>query len=213
MTRANDSVIVTPGSGTTMATHTIASKEHEVFMGADAAGNLLADQLGVYASTALNLGTSNSETNRLSLLNADAALIVDVLGVWAKWMNDGDVLLAISIQSRLRRCTAHSGGTLLTPVKLDSTTGALDGDITVRSTPTSVTQSGEDYGALALPTSGGNASAIATGAINGKLWLWDWRRVGAPIVCRQNEGVVVRDITNDVDINSFPSYGIIFRVR
>ncbi len=40
MTTANDSVLVTPGSGTTIATHLASTKEHQVIMVADDAGHL-----------------------------------------------------------------------------------------------------------------------------------------------------------------------------
>ena len=40
MTKANDSVLVTPGSGATVATHLVDSKEHQVVMIANANGHL-----------------------------------------------------------------------------------------------------------------------------------------------------------------------------
>lgn len=41
MTQANDSITVTPGTGATVATHSVDSKEHQVMIVADPAGRLL----------------------------------------------------------------------------------------------------------------------------------------------------------------------------
>lgn len=41
MALANDSILVTPGSGATVATHLVASKEHQVIIQADSDGNLV----------------------------------------------------------------------------------------------------------------------------------------------------------------------------
>lgn len=40
MTVANDSILVTPGSGATVATHTVSSKEHQLVMTADSYGHV-----------------------------------------------------------------------------------------------------------------------------------------------------------------------------
>lgn len=40
MTIANDSILVTPGSGATVATHTVSAKEHQLMMLADAYGHV-----------------------------------------------------------------------------------------------------------------------------------------------------------------------------
>ena len=211
MTKAGDSIDVTPGSGATIASHTVSSKEHEVWMGADAAGNLNDDQLGVWATTAPGVAYVTGTTiNGISLLNADAALIVDILGVWiageaTSLPGAGDAYGNV----RLRRMTAHSGGSSLTPAKIDTTTSSLDADITVRSLATSVTGTGEDLAAKRLtfyPPS-------AVGVAHEKSWLWrPEERI--PIVCRQNEGIYVYG-ASVVSTSAAPqaSFGIIFRVR
>ena len=205
MTQAGDSILVTPGSGATVATHTVNSKEHQVIMLADAAGNLIDEPLGVYAFTTVAMAKAASR-NYLSIYNDDAALIVDVLGVWVAQESTAAVTGLIR-GYRLFRTTASAptGGTSNTPVKLDTTTGALDADITCRTNNLTATASGEALAAVGV----GEEETGAGGAI--RHWLWNWKIEGLPIVLRDNEGIVVQqDATAGTGVLSA---GAIFRVR
>lgn len=205
MTLPNDSILVTPGSGATVATHLVSSKEYQVVVLADAAGQLVDDPLGVWVSSTVAMAKSASK-NYISLFNADAAIIVDVLGVWAA--QEATVAVTGLIRGyRLFRTTstAHSAGTANTPVKVDTTTSALDSDITVRSNGQTVTASGE-----ALSATGIGEEETGAGGAN-RHWLWNWKIEGVPIVLRQNEGVMLQqDATAGTGILSA---GVIFRVR
>lgn len=205
MTLAGDSITITPGSGATVATHTVSSKEHQVVMIADAAGQLIDDPIGCYASASLAMSKSASK-NYISLFNADASLIVDVLGVWISQELTAAVTGLVRGYRLFRTTsTAHSGGTANTPVKLDSTTGALDSDITVRSNGQTVTSSGEALSAVGV----GEEETGAGGAM--RHWMWNWKIEGVTVVLRQNEGVMVQqDATAGTGILSA---GVLFRVR
>ena len=80
MTQANDSILVTPGSGATVATHLANSKEYQVVMEADVLGHIK----GSRASWFVWFAPATNAANRsvADLFNADAALIVRVQGVW-----------------------------------------------------------------------------------------------------------------------------------
>ena len=205
MPLAGDSILVTPGTGATVATHIVSSKEHQVIMLADAAGNLLNDPVNVYASSALAMAKAASK-NYISLFNADAALIVDVLGVWISHEITAAVTgLIRGYRLFFTNSTAHSAGTANTPIKLDSTTAALDADITVRSNGQTATAAGEAIIALGV----GEEEAGSGGAA--KMWLWNYNEMGISIVLRQNEGILVQqDSTAGTGVLSA---GIIFRVR
>jgi len=205
MTLPNDSIAITAGSGTTVATHSVSSKEYQVVCLADAAGQLIDDPVGVFVSTALAMSKSASK-NYISLFNGDASLIVDVYGVWvAQELTAAVTGLVRGYRLFRTTSTAHSAGTSNTPVKLDTSTSNLDADITVRSNGQTVTSSGEALGGVGVGEeetgSGGSA----------RHWLWNWKIEGVPIVLRQNEGVMVQqDATAGTGVLSA---GVIFRVR
>lgn len=205
MTLPNDSILVTPGSGATVATHSVSSKEYQVVMQADAAGNLIDDPVGVYAASTVAMAKSASK-NYISIFNADASLVVDVLHVWvAQELTAAVTGLVRGYRLYRTTSTAHSAGTSNTPVKLDTTTGTLDADITVRSNGQTVTSSGEAITALGVA----EEETGAGGASN--MWMWNWKLFGTSLVLRQNEGVMVQqDGTAGTGVLSA---GVIFRVR
>lgn len=207
MTLPNDSILVTPGSGATVATHAVSSKEYQVVVLADAAGQLIDDPVGVFATAGLAMAKAASR-NYLTLFNGDASLVVDVLGVYVSQEATAAVTGLVRGYRLFRTTsTAPTGGTLQTPAKLDTTTGALDADIAARVSSGSgvtATASGDALAAVGV-------GEEETGSGGGRHWLWNWKIEGAPIVLRQNEGVVVQqDATTGTGL---VSAGVIFRVR
>lgn len=69
MTASNDSILVTPGTGATVATHLVNSKEHQVVMVADEYGSIQGSAGGATAGAIL--GTRHIFTEET---NAGAAL-------------------------------------------------------------------------------------------------------------------------------------------
>jgi hypothetical protein len=98
MTQANDSILVTPGSGATVATHAAGGKEHQVVMLADPDGHLK----GSNAAYRLLVPGSAVGANKvhLDLWNGDAALVLKILSV--KVLPDIDT--AVTASSRPRHC-------------------------------------------------------------------------------------------------------------
>ena len=130
MTQANDSILVTPGSGATVATHLANSKEYQVVMEADVLGHIK----GSRASWFVWFAPATNAANRsvADLFNADAALIVRVQGVWIVPTLTGITGVAIGFDIN-RTSAVGTGGTTETPRPLDTTQSALDADITARS--------------------------------------------------------------------------------
>jgi hypothetical protein len=140
---ANDSVLVTPGSGATIATHLASSKEHQVVMVADPDGHLhnSRDEFIVYYTE-----QTNSATREIAeLFNADAAIIVRVRGVWV--IPTVTAITGVAVSGALHRISAvgTTGSTTVTPRPMDTTQAALDADITARYNSTAGATSVHEY--------------------------------------------------------------------
>lgn len=131
MTQANDSILVTPGSGATVATHLANSKEHQVVMVADVDGHILGsrDEFLCFFTPATNA------VNRslADIFNADATgKIVRVRGIWI--VPTMTAITGANIWWDINRTSAvGTGGTVETPRPMDTAQAALDADITARS--------------------------------------------------------------------------------
>ncbi len=144
MTQANDSILVTPGSGATVATHLIATKEHQVFIQCDESGHVLGS-LPTYYYTAPAAAAGASKLY-LDLFNATGSgKIIDVRGIWIIPKTDVAVVGALGIRVDLyRTSTVGTGGTAAayksaTPdvaggsiSPADTTNAALPAQITAR---------------------------------------------------------------------------------
>jgi hypothetical protein len=125
----NDSVTVTPGSGATVATHSVSSKEYQVFMEADSNGHLIGSRPGFLAW--YTAATNASGRSVADLFNADASLLVKVRGIWI--VPTLTAITGAQISFDVNKTSAvGTGGTAVTPRKLDSADAALDTDITAR---------------------------------------------------------------------------------
>jgi len=105
MTQANDSILVTPGSGATVATHLIGGKEHQVVMLADSDGHVHGSLSSyLYATPAAAVGASKLY---FDLFNAvGSGKIIDVRGVWIIPKTDVAVTGALGIRVDLYRTSA-----------------------------------------------------------------------------------------------------------
>jgi hypothetical protein len=204
MAQANDSVIITPGSGATIATHAAASKEHQVVMLADANGYLLSDPEGIYVASGLAMAKSASK-NFLSLfVTAATGTIVDILGVWLSQEATAAVTGLIRGYRLFRITGAPTGGTVVTPTKLRTAGGAALTNVVVRKDNLTATPSGD-----ALATM--STYEEETGGGIGKQWLFSHKELGQPIELVAGEGIVIQqDATAGTGVLSA---GIAFRVR
>src|SRR3990167_1642017 len=111
MAQANDSILVTPGAGATVATHLVGSKEHQVVMQADSDGHLLGSLATYYYMTpAAAVGASKLY---FDLFNASGSgKVIDVRGLWVIPKTDVDVTGALGVRIDLYRTSAiGTGGT------------------------------------------------------------------------------------------------------
>ena len=148
MTQANDSVLVTPGSGATVATHNPGDgKEYQVVMVADDSGHIQ-QTLPTYSWW---VPTAAVGANKLfaDIFNASGSgKVIELRGIWAISDTDTAVTGALGIELLLLRTSAvgtggtaptYNGGSASnagTIVPFDTANGALPAQITARALPT-----------------------------------------------------------------------------
>lgn len=134
----------------------------------------------------------------LSLYNADATLKVKLQEVWLLNTRTSAVTGVVATFELRKFTTAHSAGTVLTPVASDST-DSLDADITARTGATIAGEqaiylrrlwSTDDWGSGSLDTEG-----YQVGVQNSRPF-WEQRPNVRPLVLNQNQGVHVKCATN-----------------
>jgi len=199
MTQANDSILVTPGSGATVATHSANSKEHQVVMLADASGHILGSKPTYCYNIPSQVHVAAANTVHWDMFNADAALIVRVLSI-LQIPNITTAVTGIVFDWLLERTTAvGTGGSGLTAWLADLSDTALDADITARSKPTGGATQSTDLRNYSISSEETNAATIQL-ASQGGLELVPRPLLvsesGEGIVLRQNQGLRCVQITN-----------------
>jgi hypothetical protein len=148
MTLANDSILVTPGTGTTVASHLVSSKEHQVVMVADDSGHIQGSLPTYFWATPPSV--AGASKLHWDFFNATGSgKIVDVRGLWL--IPKLDVTAAVVVGLRLdvyRTSTVGTGGTAAvldsatvdvgggTMTKFDENNAAIPSQITGRVLPT-----------------------------------------------------------------------------
>lgn len=110
MTQSNDSVLVTPGTGATIATHLIAGKEHQVMVQADSSGHIVGT-LPTYLWTTPSAPVGASKLYCDLFNAAGSGKIIDVRGIWLVPDTDVAVVGALGVRIDLyRTSTVGTGG-------------------------------------------------------------------------------------------------------
>lgn len=136
MAQANDSILVTPGSGATVATHLANSKEHQVVMLAEPQGHLVGSVPTYWFNTGALTHVAAASTLMVDLFNADASIIVRIRSIVHTTLVEGAVT-GVGLRWQLLRTTAvGTGGSSITGWLADTSDTALDADITCRSKAT-----------------------------------------------------------------------------
>jgi hypothetical protein len=167
MTQANDSILVTPGSGATVATHSAASKEHQVVMLAEATGHILGSRPHYFYNIASQVHVNSANTIHWDLFNADAALLVRVFGIW-QIPNITTAVTGVVFDWKLARTTSvGTTGTAQTAWLADLSQTALDADITCRSKPGGGAAEGVILRNYSLSSEETNAATIMVASLGG----------------------------------------------
>ena len=182
----NDSILVTPGSGATVATHLVSSKEYQVMMEADKLGHIKgsrADFLAYYTAV-----TNASNRSVAELFNASATAIVRVQGIWI--MPSLTSITGVQIGFDINRVSSvGTGGTVVTPRPLDTTYPALDASITAAYSSTGGLTLVYKHWTNYFLNDEANAGAGLVGLVNQLPVIADKT---VELVLRQNEGIQVK---------------------
>lgn len=206
MTQANDSILVTPGTGATVATHLANSKEHQVVMLADDSGHLLGTKPLYVFEIAQQVHVAAANTVHWDLFNADAALIVRVVSIKQK-PNIVTAVTGAAFDWKLARTTAvGTGGTAQTAWLPDTTQTALDADITCRSKPTGGATESTILNNYQIHGEETNTGTMIIAALGGVELLPATSvyplNANRGIVLRQNQGLRCVQVTNSAAGNS-----------
>lgn len=205
MSQANDSILVTPGSGATVATELINAKEYQAVVLADHTGHIIGTKLHYVALIPSQVHVAAANTVHWDLFNANAALIVRVKSI-RQIPNITTAVTGVVFDWLLERTTAvGTGGTGITPWLPDLNQTVLDADITCRSKPTGGATASTDLVNYSLSSEETNAATIEI-ASNGGLELVPMALLpvneGPGIALRQNQGLRCVQITSSAAGNT-----------
>lgn len=195
MSQANDSIAVTPGTGATVATQLVSSKEYQVVMLAMPDGHLN----GTLPQYRLICPSQAVGANKvfLDLFNATGSGVsLRVLSAFCYVDNDTAVTGTLGVEIDLTRTTAVGTGgtaatadgtslTALTISKMDPNNAALSANITARSAPTGGATAGALLGQRWVFTE----ETSAPSGIAGTLGAEFIRNEGADLIVRENTGL------------------------
>ena len=204
MTQANDSVLVTPGAGATIATHLIGGKEHQVVVLADSDGHVHGSLASyVYATPTVAVGASKLY---FDLFNATGSgKVIDVRGIWIIPATDVALTGALGVRYDLYRTSAVGTGGTAAPYKsatpdvaggninpFDTNNAALPAQITARWLPTGGATIAEWLFATYAP---GEESATSQAHMTQYQNIIPVLTVGQKLTIRENSGILVKQGT------------------
>jgi hypothetical protein len=214
MALPNDSILVTPGSGATVATHLINGKECQVILNADEFGHILGSRDTYWYNIPSQVHVASANTIHWDLFNADAALLVRVISI----RQIPDIVTAVTgvaFSWKLARTTAvGTGGSALTALLADLSQTALDADITARSKPTGGATEGVILRNYTIHSEETNSGTIILASMGGLELIP--QAIAPPnnehgILLRQNQGLRCVQITNSAAGNT--GWLIVFTVE
>lgn len=198
MTQPNDSVLVTPGVGATIATHLVGAKEYQVTIPSDESGHLIGTKPIYFLNIPSQVHVAGANTVHWDLFNAHATLLVRALSI-RQIPNVTTAVTGIVFDWLLERTTAvGTGGSTLTAWLPDLNQAALDAAITARSKPTGGATQSTDLVNYSISSEETNAATIQLATQGGLELVQQPLILGAlrGIVLRQNQGIRCVQVTN-----------------
>ena len=204
MSLANDSVLVTPGTGATVATHLVSSKEHQVIMLADYSGHLHGTlESYLYATPTVAVGASKLY---FDLFNATGSgKVIDVRGIWIIPATDVALTGALGVRYDLYRTSAVGTGGTAAPYKsatpdvaggninpFDTDNATLPAQITARWLPTGGATIANWLFATYAP---GEETATSMAHITQYQNIIPVLNIGQKLTIRENSGILMKQGT------------------
>ena len=189
MSLANDSILVTPGTGATVATHLAGAKEHQVVMIADATGHILDTLPTYYYWSTYDAGSQNEIL--IDIFNAaGSGKIIRVRKLFVQH-NMAAITGVGHIFDVDRTSAAGTGGTAITGQLADTANSAIPAQITCRHAASGgATKTATLFG-IAVDPEETRPGAALMGMIN---WMPEARNI-QELVLREGEGMRVIQIT------------------
>lgn len=170
MTYANDSILVTPGSGATVATHTAQSKEHQVVMLSDVEGHIYGSHPIYFYTISSTVHVAAANTVMWDIWNGTSSSRVRVMSI-LQIPNITTAVTGVVFNWQLTRTTAiGTGGTAQTAWAPDTDTGVvptLDASITCRLKPTGGATGGTVLREYSLSSEETNTATIQIASFGG----------------------------------------------
>jgi len=206
MAQANDSILVTPGTGATVATHLINGKEYQAVVPCAESGHIIGSKDTFYAMIPSQVHVAAANTVHWDLFNADPTTLVRIVTI-KQVPNITTAVTGVTFDWTLTRTTAvGTGGTTITPWLPDTTQTALSANITMRSKPTGGATAGTTLINYSLSSEETNTGAILIAQLMGLELVPEHLRnlggVAHGILLRQNQGVRVVQVTNSAAGNT-----------
>jgi hypothetical protein len=200
VTQANDSVLVTPGSGAPVATHDPGDgKEYQVVMVADETGHLQ-QTLPTYNLWIPGQAVGASKLH-WDLFNATGSgKIIEIRGIWIIPKSDVAVTGALGVEMGLYRTSAvgtggtaagyNTGSSMASPVfsPMDQINAALPAQITARAAPTGGATIAAPYWAQYIPVEETRAEAYLAAFTN----ILPVAVMTQRLTIRENQGLLVK---------------------
>ena len=195
MSFANDSIAITPGTGATVATQLVSSKEYQVVMLALPDGHL-ANSLPQYRMICPSQAVAANKVF-VDLFNATGSGVsLRILSAYCFADNDTAVTGTLGVEVNLTRTTAVGTGgtaatadgaslTAITISKMDTNNAALPASITARLTPTGGATAGALLGQRWIFTEETSAPSGIAGTLGSEFI----RNEGADLIVRENSGL------------------------
>lgn len=197
MTTANDSILVTPGSGATVATHLANSKEHQVVMLATDSGILYGSEQVYVFSSQNSANVAAARTTHLDLFNATGSGVV--VEVWAVYIVPTlAAVTGVGMTWELAwSSSVGTGGTTRTSTVLDQSNAAVPAQVTCRSKPTGGATIGNVINYINSSSEETTPVASLASFLN---CVPGTPMIGAgplqPLTIRENQGIKVDQTTN-----------------
>ena len=191
MTLAGDSILVTPGSGATVATHTVAGKEHQVVMIAGPTGHLHDTLPTYYYYTGLAAGAASQRL--IDIFNATGSGVVVTVKKLFMQCNQA-AITGVGLQYDVIRTSAvGTAGTTITGRAADTTNPAIPATVTARRGATGGATEAHILFPLGVDPEETRPSAGLMGMIN---WMPEGPNI-QEFVMREGEGLLVKQITSN----------------
>jgi len=202
---ANDSILVTPGSGATVATHLVSGKEYPVHIEARHSGHLIGSEPLYCYNIPSQVHVNTANTVHWDLFNAHASLIVRVVSI-IQIPNVTTGVTGIVFDWLLERSSAvGTGGTVITAWEPDENDTDIDAAVTCRSKPSGGATQSTDLRNYSLSSEETNAATIMVAALGGLELIPPALQMingGKGITLRQNKGLRCVQVTQSAAGNT-----------